>query len=312
MAASYSASVAGSAVVKALGASGAEGAKAAGAVTMSIGGASEVGKALGALEQAGKIPAGTTQAIVHASNSAFVHAMSHAVIVGAVIAAAGALVALGVLPSRPVTTRSDVEDLGDLGDLVVQGAQNLSTPVPRERDLLGATLQLLGEAGFSSLNFNGIASKAGISTGAIERGIQLQARPRDRRDGRRARRASGSRYRLVPRRLLRLSPSGRGRAVDARRPDRHRRSARRLGARRGLHVDLPRAPHRTSPPTRSTTMVDRAVERRELAPDVDAAVLVDTLVGPLYHRLLITGEPITADVADDVVELVLEGAARRP
>ncbi|MDQ1535571.1 MAG: hypothetical protein QOF28_3332, partial [Actinomycetota bacterium] len=60
-----------------------------------------------------------------------------------------------------------------------------------------------------------------------------------------------------------------------------------------------------------TTMVDRAIARDELARDVDAAVLVDTLVGPLYHRLLITGEPITSDVADEVVELVLQGATRR-
>jgi Tetracyclin repressor-like, C-terminal domain len=59
------------------------------------------------------------------------------------------------------------------------------------------------------------------------------------------------------------------------------------------------------------TMVDRAVARDELEPDIDTAVLVDTLVGPLYHRLLITGEPITVDVADEVVDLVLQGAARR-
>ena len=39
----------------------------------------------------------------------------------------------------------------------------------RDRDLLGATLQVLADAGFSSLNFNGIASRAGLSVGAIER-----------------------------------------------------------------------------------------------------------------------------------------------
>jgi hypothetical protein len=60
-----------------------------------------------------------------------------------------------------------------------------------------------------------------------------------------------------------------------------------------------------------TTMVERAVARDELTQDVDAALLVDTLVGPLYHRLLITGEPITAAAADEVAELVLQGANRR-
>jgi hypothetical protein len=56
------------------------------------------------------------------------------------------------------------------------------------------------------------------------------------------------------------------------------------------------------------TMVDRAVARNELEPGIDAAVLVDTMVGPLYHRLLITGEEITPAVADEIVDLVLQGA----
>ena len=51
----------------------------------------------------------------------------------------------------------------------MRGAQDLPTDAGRDRDLLGATLQLLTEAGFSSLNFHGVASRAGISTGAIER-----------------------------------------------------------------------------------------------------------------------------------------------
>jgi AcrR family transcriptional regulator len=58
------------------------------------------------------------------------------------------------------------------------------------------------------------------------------------------------------------------------------------------------------------TMVSRAVSREELASDVDAAVLIDALVGPLYLRLLITGEPISDAVADRVVDLVLAGAQR--
>jgi hypothetical protein len=55
-------------------------------------------------------------------------------------------------------------------------------------------------------------------------------------------------------------------------------SDRRLvgGSAATSHGQVPGVPHR--PPQALTTMVDRAV-RDELAPDVDAAVLVDTLVG---------------------------------
>ena len=57
---------------------------------------------------------------------------------------------------------------------------------------------------------------------------------------------------------------------------------------------------------------ERAGYMRALSKELQARVdvLVDTLVGPLYHRLLITGEPINAEVADEIVELVLCGATR--
>ncbi len=56
-----------------------------------------------------------------------------------------------------------------LGELAVRGAQDLPGSVARKRDVLGVTLRLLTEAGFSSLNFHGVASQAGIATGTIER-----------------------------------------------------------------------------------------------------------------------------------------------
>jgi EmrB/QacA subfamily drug resistance transporter len=307
LAASYSATVGASAVVKALDATGADGAKAAKAVTSSIGGANQVALLLGQLEQAGKVPVGTTQAIVHASNAAFVNAMGHTVIVGAIIAALGAVVALVFLPSRPITTRADVQELGALGDVVVRGAQVLPAPAPRDRDLLGATLQLLTEAGFSSLNFHGIASRAGISTGAIEREWNSKL------DLVIAALAAAFAEHPIPdtgsfpadcRGYLRQTVEGLAtpgaRSLIA---DLVGDSARDDAFTATMRERLIGPRHRAV-----TTMVDRAVTRGELGPDTDAAVLVDTLVGPLYHRLLITGEPLTPEVADEVVDLVLRGA----
>jgi EmrB/QacA subfamily drug resistance transporter len=309
LAASYSATVGASVVVKALDATGAEGVKAAKAVTGSIGGANQVAQLLGQLERAGKVPIGATHAIVDASNAAFVNAMGHTVIVGAVIAALGALVALVFLPSRPITTRSDVQDLGELGDLVVRGAHELPTPVgaQRNRDLLGATLQLLTEAGFSSLNFNGIASRAGVSTGTIEREwnskIDLVIAALNAAFAERPIPDTGSFVEdcrtYLHQTVDGLSTPG-ARSLIA---DLVGDSARDATFTATMRERLIGPRHRAV-----TTMVDRAVTRGELASDTDAAVLVDTLVGPLYHRLLITGEPLTPGVADEVVELVLRGA----
>jgi hypothetical protein len=56
-------------------------------------------------------------------------------------------------------------------------------------------------------------------------------------------------------------------------------------------------------------MIDRGVERGELPADTDRPVLADLLVGPLYHRALVSGEPVDHDVARRIVATVLAGRA---
>lgn len=57
--------------------------------------------------------------------------------------------------------------------------------------------------------------------------------------------------------------------------------------------------------------LQRAVAQEGLRPDIDQAVLVDQLVGPIYYRILITGAPADRDYAERLVEAVL-GAAITP
>ena len=49
--------------------------------------------------------------------------------------------------------------------------------------------------------------------------------------------------------------------------------------------------------------------RGELSADVDANLIIETLIGPLYVRLLFTGEPIDDRIADQVARIVSAGAA---
>ena len=56
-------------------------------------------------------------------------------------------------------------------------------------------------------------------------------------------------------------------------------------------------------------IVERAVARGELPPGTDSNVVIESLVGPLYMRLLLTGEPIDGNVADQIARAVAEGFA---
>ena len=59
------------------------------------------------------------------------------------------------------------------------------------------------------------------------------------------------------------------------------------------------------------TMLNRAIARGELPPEVDQELLLDLLLGPLWFRLLLSGAPITPQAARSVVDLVLQGAVPR-
>ena len=52
-------------------------------------------------------------------------------------------------------------------------------------------------------------------------------------------------------------------------------------------------------------VLNRAIARHELDPDVDQEFIIDLLIGPLWTRLLITRQPVTDTLVDDVVDVVL-------
>lgn len=58
----------------------------------------------------------------------------------------------------------------------------------------------------------------------------------------------------------------------------------------------------------SAVIVERAIERGELPPDTDPNVIIETIIGPIWVRVLLTGEPITTHLADTVARLVTAGS----
>ncbi len=309
-ASAYSSHLSDSKLVNAVARSGPQGAVAANAVKASIGGASVVTAQLAKLESAGSVPAGTTKALTAVTNQAFIYAMDHAVVVGAVVALFGALVAMVFLPARPVRTQS--ADLDGLSDVVHDTAQDLPDEIDLRQDparpaISGIVMRLLAEAGFCSLNFHGVATRAGLSTSTIERywtsKIDLVVE---------ALRQALSEHPVPDTGTLpgdcRAYLGDVGTALAA--PD-----TRMVVA--GLIDDAARDPvlaavlrERLIAPRRRdlTEMVQRGADRGEVADGVDADLLVDTLIAPIYHRVLITGEPVDRRVTDEIVSIVLSGA----
>jgi AcrR family transcriptional regulator len=54
-------------------------------------------------------------------------------------------------------------------------------------------------------------------------------------------------------------------------------------------------------------LVERGISRGDLRPDADYELVHELLFGPVYYRLLLSGEPLVEDLAERVVDAVLPG-----
>jgi AcrR family transcriptional regulator len=59
-------------------------------------------------------------------------------------------------------------------------------------------------------------------------------------------------------------------------------------------------------------VVARGVERGDLRADIDARVLLEMVIAPIHGRLLLTGEVVDDELAEQLVDVALNGAAARP
>lgn len=59
-------------------------------------------------------------------------------------------------------------------------------------------------------------------------------------------------------------------------------------------------------------VTDRGLARGDLDPAAPLELISDLLIGPLFWRLLLTGEPLRSDIAQQLVDAVLHGLATDP
>jgi EmrB/QacA subfamily drug resistance transporter len=262
----------------------------------------------GAAAVAARLPANLAAIVTKTANAAFVHALSHTVVVGAVVALIGAAVAAIFLPARP---RAHAAELEGIHELVIATAQRLPAEARAPRDVAGSVLQLLTEAGFSSLTFHGVASKSGVSTKTLER-------------------YWGSRIDMVTdaaKMMLADFPTPQTGAFRSDCEEYLDQLAGAIGRPEAQPVIARLVQESARDPELATAlrtrliaprrhalieMIDGAVERHELPDTTDRDTLADLLVAPLFYRVLVSGEPVTADTAHRVVDAVIGGGPSSP
>ena len=62
--------------------------------------------------------------------------------------------------------------------------------------------------------------------------------------------------------------------------------------------------------TQHRVMLDRAIDRGEIASSVDRDVVLDLFFGAAEHRLLLGHLPMTGEFSAEVVDVILAGVAR--
>jgi AcrR family transcriptional regulator len=268
-------------------------------------GAAAIRDSVGAAAQVAKqLPADAARTLTGAVDQAFVHALDRTVFVGAGIALLGAIVAAVFLPANAEPATAEDQEVDDL---IRVTARNLSGDSRPPRDLVGAALQSLAEAGFSSLTFHGVATRAGISTETLGRywssKVDLVA--------------DAMRSVTIDRELPDTGSFRGDCSIYLRETSADLTDPRLRPIIGGLIGEAAKDPdlaaalrERMLRPGRAAfeELIARADARGELRDGVDHDILVDLLVGPLIYRLVVSGEPVGVLVAEDVLDIVLAGS----
>src|SRR4051795_11293672 len=196
------------------------------------------------------------------------------------------------------------------GNAVV-GDGNAPTPVRRGRRLspelddriLEAALAMLADVGYAHLRLDALAARAGVAKTTILRRWPSKAAVAAAAVQRLALQTAGvpessnlrEDLKLLLSNAVAAFATGPGRFVSAliRESGHHAEIADLLAT----VIQTRRAAYRR--------VLNRAIARHELHPDVDQEVIIDLLVGPLWTRLLITRQPVSQAFLDEIVAAVM-------
>jgi len=172
-----------------------------------------------------------------------------------------------------------------------------------------ATIELLADAGYANLTMSGVAATAGVSTATLYRRwrskvdlvvdvlfVRAEERPFPDTGTLRGDCRAWVRQMVDGMRETTAGPLMAG-----------------LVGELGRNPELADALRTTLIVPRRAAAValfERAERRGELREGLDHELVIDMLSAPIYHRVLITGAPISRGFADKLVDLVLEAVAQ--
>jgi AcrR family transcriptional regulator len=182
----------------------------------------------------------------------------------------------------------------------------------RDEAILKATLALLQERGYQGLTIDGVAASAGVGRPTIYRrwsskpSLVVAALVHSTRLALPELDGASLRDDLVAvqRHQIALMTSAESRRITA-----------------GLVADLANDPELAHTygseylaPRRETVweVLRRGVERGELRPDTDLAFVYDLLLGPLFMRTVVWGQPLDDDAAEATADVVLAAFGTGP
>jgi len=179
-----------------------------------------------------------------------------------------------------------------------------------DRAILDAAAELFVDLGYDGITMEGVAAKAGVGKATVYRRYpakvdlamavaeHLGARKGPVPDTGNVRDdllALGRAYRRF------LTDTETGRAIPA--MVAARAQCAELAAAHARYVEQRHAA--------SAVVVERAIERGELPEGTDAMLVVEMVVAPLFHRVVVSGRPVTDRDLGTLVDTVLAGARAR-
>jgi AcrR family transcriptional regulator len=181
--------------------------------------------------------------------------------------------------------------------------------VRHDQKILDSTLELLREHGYGGLTIDGVAARAGVGRPTIYR--RWPSKP-----------ALVVAAMVDSQRLAIPEIDAGSLRADLLTVQRHqielmnRPSNRRITA--GLIADLTTDPvlsdsyvQQYLEPRRAAVwrVLQRGVDRGELDPDADFALIYELLIGPLFIRSVVWGQPLGPDVAENTVDVIVTAFA---
>lgn len=196
-----------------------------------------------------------------------------------------------------------------MGDAATAAHRGRPRSAEADQAIAEATMELLSEDGWAGLTMNGVAHRAGVSTATLYRRYSSKedlvcAAMRARADVTETP-DHGSLEADLRARLSKL--------VEKIRGDGGRMTQGLIGevVRNPRLADLFRNTLFAAGRDDLRRVLDRAVARGEIDEPEDVGLVDAVVVGPLFYRLLITGEPVTARVVDKLLPLVMTALGAR-